>query len=51
MSEVKFSKDNFGSEDSDNEKSDWINHFQQPQTEEWLRDRNSYMWNVSQTPM
>ena len=34
VTEIKFCKDNFGSEDSDNEKSDWINHFLRPQTEE-----------------
>ena len=33
MTEIKFSKDTFCSEDSENEKSDWINHFLRPQTE------------------
>ena len=46
MTEIKFSKDNFGSEDSANEKSDWINHFLRPQPEECLRDMNSDMGNV-----
>ena len=42
----KLSKDTFGSQDSENEKSDWINHFLRPQTDECLRDMNSDMGNV-----